>query len=145
MALHMMPNRLCGLRSPIHQLSNTLLRMQRERMTEALLPSLREYTALFGLTAARASRLGPDTLVMHPGPMNRGVEIAGEVADMENSVITDQVANGVAVRMAVLYRLLGQGREALGHNGSVGEVLSDAEGADSDGRRSPTTVEVDKS
>ncbi|MCP4434957.1 MAG: aspartate carbamoyltransferase catalytic subunit [Actinomycetia bacterium] len=91
-----------------------LLRMQRERMTEALVPTLREYTALYGLTTRRADALGSDTLVMHPGPMNRGVEIAGEVADRPNAVVTDQVANGVAVRMAVLYLLLGSGREALG-------------------------------
>ena len=91
-----------------------LLRMQRERMTEALVPTLREYTALYGLTPRRADRLRPDALVMHPGPMNRGVEIAGEVADRPNAVITDQVANGVAVRMAVMYLMLGSGREALG-------------------------------
>jgi aspartate carbamoyltransferase catalytic subunit len=83
-----------------------LLRMQLERQTEALLPSLREYTATYGLTAARAARLGADTIVMHPGPMNRGVEIAAEVADLPNAVIIDQVRNGVAVRMAVLFRLL---------------------------------------
>ena len=83
-----------------------LLRIQAERITEALFPSLREYTAGYGLTRARAARLGPDTLVMHPGPMNRGVEIAAEVADLPGSVITRQVANGVAVRMAVLFLLL---------------------------------------
>ena len=86
-----------------------LLRMQRERMTEALLPSLREYTRLYGLTAARAARLAPGALVMHPGPMNRGVEIAADVADLPRSVITEQVRNGVAVRMAVLYLLVGSG------------------------------------
>jgi aspartate carbamoyltransferase catalytic subunit len=86
-----------------------LLRMQRERQTEALLPSLREYTALYGLTRDRARLLGDDTLVMHPGPMNRGVEIAAEVADLPSAVITRQVANGVAVRMAVLFLLLGSG------------------------------------
>ncbi|MBA2497085.1 MAG: aspartate carbamoyltransferase, partial [Acidimicrobiia bacterium] len=87
-----------------------LLRMQRERMTEALVPSLREYTARYGLTAARAARLPADAIVMHPGPMNRGVEIAAEVADLRpRSVILDQVRNGVAVRMAVLYLLLGSG------------------------------------
>jgi aspartate carbamoyltransferase catalytic subunit len=84
-----------------------LLRMQRERMTEALLPSLREYSARFGLTSRRADLLGPDALIMHPGPMNRGVEIAAEVADRPNAVIVDQVRNGVAVRMAVLFLLLG--------------------------------------
>jgi aspartate carbamoyltransferase catalytic subunit len=90
-----------------------LLRMQRERMTEALIPSLREYTARYGLTARRADRLRKDALIMHPGPMNRGVEIAGEVADRPNAVITEQVANGVAVRMSVLFLLLGPGRSAL--------------------------------
>jgi aspartate carbamoyltransferase catalytic subunit len=88
-----------------------VLRMQRERMTEALLPSLREYTATYGLTVERARRLSEHALVMHPGPMNRGVEIAAEVADQPSSVITRQVANGVAVRMAVLFRLLGAGME----------------------------------
>jgi aspartate carbamoyltransferase catalytic subunit len=84
-----------------------LLRIQRERTTEALLPSMREYTARYGLTARRADLLGPDALVMHPGPMNRGIEIAAEVADRPNAVIVDQVRNGVAVRMAVLFLLLG--------------------------------------
>lgn len=84
-----------------------LLRMQLERMTEGLVPSLREYHRLFGLTEARAARLPNDALIMHPGPMNRGVEIDQAVADAPNSVITQQVANGVAVRMAVLFRLLG--------------------------------------
>ncbi len=83
------------------------LRMQRERMTEALVPSLREYTARWGVTAERAARLRPDTIVMHPGPVNRGVELDAVVADGPRSVIVDQVRNGVAVRMAVLYRLLG--------------------------------------
>ena len=86
-----------------------LLRIQRERLGAALLPSLREYTSRYGLTAARAARLKPDTVVMHPGPMNRGVEIAAEVADSPASMITEQVANGVAVRMAVLWSLLGSG------------------------------------
>jgi aspartate carbamoyltransferase catalytic subunit len=86
-----------------------LLRMQRERMNEALIPSLREYTDRFGLTPARAARLGEHTLVMHPGPMNRGVEIAVDPADLPGNVIIQQVANGVAVRMAVLFQLLGQG------------------------------------
>ena len=90
-----------------------LLRMQRERMTEALLPSLREYTALYGLTARRARLLADDALIMHPGPMNRGVEIAAEVAELPRSVITRQVANGVAVRMAVLFLLLGSGAELV--------------------------------
>jgi aspartate carbamoyltransferase catalytic subunit len=86
-----------------------LLRLQNERMTEALLPSLREYTATYGLTRERARLLSSDALIMHPGPVNRGVEVAAEVADQPSSVITRQVANGVAVRMAVLYLLLGSG------------------------------------
>jgi aspartate carbamoyltransferase catalytic subunit len=90
-----------------------LLRMQRERMTEALLPTLREYTASYGLTRERFRLLGENALVMHPGPMNRGVEIAAEVADAPNAVITRQVSNGVAVRMAVLFLLLAAEGEAL--------------------------------
>src|SRR5680860_390602 len=86
-----------------------LLRIQLERQGEALFPSLREYTSRYGLTAARAARLAKDALVMHPGPINRGVEIAAEVADSSASIITQQVASGVAVRMAVLYTLLGSG------------------------------------
>ena len=104
-----------------------LLRLQRERMTEALVPSLREYTALYGLTERRADTMQPGCIVMHPGPMNRGVEIAGEVADRPNAVITDQVANGVAVRMAVLYLLLGSGRDALDVLPGEGRVDSGGE------------------
>jgi aspartate carbamoyltransferase catalytic subunit len=88
-----------------------MLRIQRERQHEALFPSLREYTMRWGLTVERAGRLKPDTLVMHPGPMNRGVEIAAEVAEGPASLITEQVTNGVAVRMAVLYSLLGSGAQ----------------------------------
>ena len=84
-----------------------LLRMQKERQIESLLPSLREYTARYGLTRERARLLSDDALVMHPGPMNRGVEIAADVADLPRSMITRQVANGVAVRMAVLFLMLG--------------------------------------
>jgi aspartate carbamoyltransferase catalytic subunit len=86
-----------------------LLRIQHERRSASLFPSLREYTTRYGLTVERAARLRKDTLVMHPGPMNRGVEIAAEVAEGPASLITEQVTNGVAVRMAVLYSLLGQG------------------------------------
>jgi aspartate carbamoyltransferase catalytic subunit len=86
-----------------------LLRLQRERINDAAFPSIREYASRWGLTTARAARLKPDTLVMHPGPMNRGIEIAGEVADSARSLVTEQVANGVAVRMAVLWTLLGAG------------------------------------
>jgi aspartate carbamoyltransferase catalytic subunit len=82
------------------------LRMQLERQEDALVPSLREYATRYGLTLERAGRLPGHALVMHPGPMNRGIEIAPEVADLPRSVVTRQVANGVAVRMAVLYWLL---------------------------------------
>lgn len=88
-----------------------LLRMQLERQHEALVPDLREYTARFGLTSARARALGDDTLIMHPGPMNRGVEIAADVPDLPRAVVTNQVANGVVTRMAVLYELLGSGAD----------------------------------
>jgi aspartate carbamoyltransferase catalytic subunit len=85
------------------------LRMQLERQEQALVPTLREYATVYGLTPERAARLPEHAIVMHPGPMNRGVEIAPEVADLPRSVVTKQVANGVAVRMAVLYWLLGSG------------------------------------
>ncbi len=94
-----------------------VLRMQLERQEQALVPTLREYTTRFGLTPERAARLPDDALIMHPGPMNRGVEIAPEVADGPNAVITNQVANGVAVRMAVLYQLLGSGVSLSGGEG----------------------------
>jgi aspartate carbamoyltransferase catalytic subunit len=83
------------------------LRIQRERMASGLLPSLREYAARYGLTASRLASAKPDALVMHPGPMNEGVEIAPDVAAGAQSVITDQVTNGVAIRMALLYLLAG--------------------------------------
>jgi aspartate carbamoyltransferase catalytic subunit len=84
-----------------------LLRIQLERMEGAYFPSLREYFQVFGMTRERLALARPDAMVMHPGPMNRGVEIASDVADGPQSVILDQVANGVAVRMAVLYLLAG--------------------------------------
>jgi aspartate carbamoyltransferase catalytic subunit len=84
-----------------------MLRIQLERMEGGFFPSLREYFTTFGMTEARVARARPDVIIMHPGPMNRGVEIASEVADGPFSVILDQVANGVAVRMAVLYLLSG--------------------------------------
>jgi aspartate carbamoyltransferase catalytic subunit len=84
-----------------------MLRIQLERMQGAYFPSLREYFNVFGMTEARVRLARPDAIIMHPGPMNRGVEIASEVADGPYSVILEQVANGVAVRMAVLYLLAG--------------------------------------
>jgi aspartate carbamoyltransferase catalytic subunit len=85
-----------------------MLRIQQERMQGAFFPSLREYFNVFGMTPARVKQAKPDVIIMHPGPMNRGVEIASEVADGPYSVILEQVANGVAVRMAVLYLLAGE-------------------------------------
>ena len=85
-----------------------LLRIQLERMEGAYFPSLREYFQVFGMTEERLRLARPDVIIMHPGPMNRGVEIASDVADGPYSVILEQVANGVAVRMAVLYLLAGE-------------------------------------
>jgi aspartate carbamoyltransferase catalytic subunit len=85
-----------------------VLRLQKERQQQMLLPSLREYAAYYGINNARLGKAKKDVLIMHPGPINRGIEISSEVADGPHSVILDQVTNGVAVRMALLY-LLGQG------------------------------------
>jgi len=84
-----------------------MLRVQLERQKKALFPSIREYAALYGLSPERMKKAKEDAIVMHPGPINRGVELVPEVADGKQSVILDQVSNGVAVRMAVLYLLLG--------------------------------------
>ena len=84
-----------------------VLRIQKERQESGLFPSLREYHNLYGITMQRLQRAAPDAIVMHPGPMNRGVEIDPDVADSRQAQITDQVTNGVAIRMAILYLLLG--------------------------------------
>ena len=89
-----------------------MLRVQMERMSGSYFPTTREYHARFGLTEERVKRAKKDVLILHPGPMNRGVEIASEVADGPYSVILDQVTNGVAMRMAILYLLLGGKEEA---------------------------------
>jgi hypothetical protein len=114
-----------------------VLRLQRERMSQALLPSLREYRAGYGLNAVRAARLPDRALIMHPGPLNKGVEMDAEVADLPASVITAQVANGVAVRMAVLWKLLGSGVDIglpvfglARHPAAVADVGGDALVAD---------------
>ena len=86
-----------------------LLRIQHERQRKEYFPSIGEYTGLFGLTKARAERLKPEALIMHPGPINRGVAIDSELADSHRSVILDQVTNGLAVRMAVLFLCAGVG------------------------------------
>lgn len=84
------------------------LRLQKERQQEKYLPSIREYVKYFGLNKEKLRKAKKDVVVMHPGPVNRGIELSAEVADGENSVILEQVTNGVAVRMAVLYSLLGK-------------------------------------
>ena len=84
-----------------------LLRVQKERQNEQLFPSLREYAALWGLDGRRMNKMKKDALVMHPGPMNRGVEIAADVSESPRSIILDQVSNGLAVRMSLLYLMLG--------------------------------------
>ncbi len=90
-----------------------LLRMQLERQEQAYVPTLREFHTEWGLDPRRAELLPKHALIMHPGPMNRGVEIDGSVADRPNALMTQQVANGVAVRMAVLYLLLGSGLDLV--------------------------------
>jgi aspartate carbamoyltransferase catalytic subunit len=89
-----------------------MLRIQRERMTDLFFPSEREYSRQFGLDSDRLRQI-PNTLIMHPGPMNRGLEISAESADSVNSVIVEQVTNGVHIRMAVLYLLLGGAQREL--------------------------------
>jgi aspartate carbamoyltransferase catalytic subunit len=84
-----------------------LLRIQHERQRKSMFPSLGEYTSLFGLNKARLAKTKPDALIMHPGPINRGVEIDSEIADCGRSVILEQVTNGLAVRMAVLFLVNG--------------------------------------
>ena len=92
-----------------------LLRIQHERQRQSMFPSLGEYTNLFGLSSARFARTRPDVLIMHPGPINRGVEINSDVADCARSVILEQVTNGLAVRMAVLFLISGgKGPQELG-------------------------------
>ena len=83
-----------------------MLRIQMERMTDSFFPSAREYSRYFGLNQERLSLLKPEAIVMHPGPMNRGLEITAESADSARSVIVEQVSNGISVRMAILYLLL---------------------------------------
>ena len=93
-----------------------MLRVQQERMNDAYFPTAREYSRNFGLNAQRLRRMQEHALVLHPGPMNRGMEITAEVADSKNSVVIEQVANGVSVRMAVLYLLLGGSNSEMGEN-----------------------------
>ena len=85
-----------------------MLRIQNERMNKSFFPSVREYVSLYGLNNQRLSKLDRDIIIMHPGPINRGVELTSEIADSKNSIILDQVENGVAIRMAVIYLLAKQ-------------------------------------
>jgi aspartate carbamoyltransferase catalytic subunit len=84
-----------------------LLRIQHERQRKTMFPGIGEYTQLYGLTQARLAKMKPDALIMHPGPVNRGVEIDSEIADCGRSLILEQVTNGLAARMAVLFLLNG--------------------------------------
>jgi len=88
-----------------------VLRVQKERQRLEFFPSVREYSRFFGLTRERVGLMPPEALIMHPGPMNRGVEIDSDVADLPSSVIEEQVTNGIAIRMALLYLLLGATKE----------------------------------
>ncbi|HEY2803721.1 MAG TPA: aspartate carbamoyltransferase catalytic subunit [Actinomycetota bacterium] len=98
-----------------------MLRVQRERQRQQYFPSVREYSRLFGLSRERVETLPADAMIMHPGPMNRGVEIDSDVADLPQSVIEEQVTNGIAVRMSLLYLMLGGSSSA-----ASGEVSADA-------------------
>ena len=110
-----------------------MLRVQRERMSDAYFPSVREYSRRYGLDADRMATLPEHAIVMHPGPMNRGVEIAADVADSPRSTIVEQVTNGVSVRMAVLYLLLGGSRESgeppAAAMATAGQAMAGAEAA----------------
>jgi aspartate carbamoyltransferase catalytic subunit len=112
-----------------------MLRVQRERQRQQFFPSVREYSRLFGLDRRRVQALPDRALVMHPGPMNRGVEIASDVADLPRAVITDQVTNGIAVRMSLLYLMLGGDSRRAGSQSEIEPVqetlpVPDAEGAE---------------
>ena len=93
-----------------------MLRVQQERMTDLFFPNSREYSRYFGLNSERMAAMAKHAIVMHPGPMNRGLEIAADVADSARSVIVEQVTNGVNVRMAILYVLLAGGPLEVGSN-----------------------------
>ncbi len=108
-----------------------MLRVQRERQRQQFFPSVREYARLFGLTRERVDALPEGCLIMHPGPMNRGVEIDSDVADLPQAVIEDQVTNGIAVRMSLLYLLLGGG------GGGAGGASSEPADGAADGGGAP--------
>ena len=93
-----------------------MLRIQQERMNETFFPNAREYSRYYGLNRDRINALNPNAIIMHPGPMNRGLEITADAADSARSVIVEQVSNGVSVRMAILYLLLGGAPIESGNN-----------------------------
>jgi aspartate carbamoyltransferase catalytic subunit len=90
-----------------------MLRIQQERMSDLYFPSEREYSSLFGIDAERLGLTKPGTILMHPGPMNRGLEISAEAADSPQSVVVEQVANGVSIRMAILYLFIAGSQESI--------------------------------
>ncbi|HEV8420135.1 MAG TPA: aspartate carbamoyltransferase catalytic subunit [Actinomycetota bacterium] len=106
-----------------------MLRVQRERQRQQFFPSVREYARLWGLSRARVEALPESALIMHPGPMNRGVEIASDVADLSRALITDQVTNGIAVRMSLLYLMLGGDARRAEGDEPPDEGTGDGEGA----------------
>ena len=113
-----------------------ILRVQRERQTEAFFPSMREYAVHYGLHTNHLDLAAPQAIVMHPGPMNRGVEISSEIADGGRSLILDQVTNGVAVRMAVLYLLAGgAGKSENGSERGTSPTVREGSGADKNGSK----------
>jgi aspartate carbamoyltransferase catalytic subunit len=101
-----------------------MLRVQRERMNDAFFPSAREYTRRYGLDVHRMAQLPDEAIVLHPGPMNRGMEISADVADSTRSVIVEQVTNGVAIRMAVLYLLLSGSSDTTSADTTSTQTLS---------------------
>jgi aspartate carbamoyltransferase catalytic subunit len=108
-----------------------VLRIQKERQDSAFFPSMREYAVHYGLNLKRLQLAAPDAIVMHPGPMNRGIELASDIADGSRSLILDQVANGLAVRMAVLYLLAGgshahEGREPRDNRENREPIIEEA-------------------
>jgi aspartate carbamoyltransferase catalytic subunit len=106
-----------------------MLRVQRERQRQQFFPSVREYARLFGLSGARVEALPESAVIMHPGPMNRGVEIAADVADLPRALITDQVTNGIAVRMSLLYLMLGGDARRAGEEEEAAAAPEELQGA----------------
>src|SRR5204862_5761125 len=106
-----------------------MLRVQRERQRQQFFPSVHEYSRLWGLSRARVETLPEEAVIMHPGPMNRGVEIASDVADLPRALITDQVTNGIAVRMSLLYLMLGGDARRATEEEEVAAATEELQGA----------------